>query len=135
MERKLAMQFVQSEAPSYPVMLVPPEILYTFNLKAPPPGNYSNVDSALFFSSKYIQYLSDSLFLEKYFESFVEQSRETGLDIFFPPDLDYFLQTERPAYVVRFAQMELAEDTIFLALKKGLIIGLLKRKFLITTLL
>lgn len=111
MERKLAYQFVQTEAPSFPVMLVPPDILHTFNLKAPPPGDYENVDSALFFSSKYIQYISDSAFLENYFSAFEEQSKETGLDIYFPPDLDSFLEVNKPAYIVRFAQMELSEDT------------------------
>lgn len=111
MERKLAMHFVQNEAPSHPVMLIPPEILYTFNMKAPPKGEYENVDSALFFSSKYIQHISDSAFLENYFRSFAEQSKETGLDVYFPTDLESFLETERPAYIVRFAQMELAEDT------------------------
>lgn len=118
MERKLAMQFVQSEAPDYPVMLVPPDILYTFNLKAPPSGKYKNVDSALFFSSKHIQYISDSLFLEKYFKSFVDQSKETGLDIYFPTDLESFLQLERPTYVVRYAQMELIEDTAIMRVEE-----------------
>lgn len=111
MERKLALQFVETEAPDYPVMLVPPDILYTFNLKAPPRGNYSNIDSALYFSSKYIRSISDSAFLENYFQSFAEQSKAYGLDIFFPPDLETFLNTEKPAYIVHFAQMELAEDT------------------------
>lgn len=118
MERKLALQFVQSEAPSYPVMLVPPDILYTFNLKAPPIGDYENVDSALFFSSKYIQYVSDSLFLKNYYNAFVDQSKETGLDIYFPSDLDHFLEVNRPAYIVRFAQMELAEDTAIMRVEE-----------------
>lgn len=118
MERKLAMQFVQNEAPSHPVMLIPPDILYTFNLKAPPIGDYDNIDSALFFSSKYIQHISDSAFLEVYYKSFVEQSRETGLDIYFPADLENFLKTNRPAYVVRFAQMELAEDTAIMQVEE-----------------
>jgi hypothetical protein len=111
MERKLALQFVETEAPDYPVMLVPPDILYTFNLKAPPLGKYSDIDSALYFSSKYIQYISDSAFLENYFSSFVEQSKATRLDIFFPTDLESFLNTKKPAYIVHFAQMELTEDT------------------------
>jgi len=111
LERKLAMEFVQSEAPSYPVMLVPPDILYTFNLKAPPVGDYEDVDSALFFSSKYIQYVSDSAFLENYFSAFIEQSQKNKLAVYFPEDLDSFLIMDRAAYIVRFAQMELAEDT------------------------
>lgn len=118
MERKLALQFVETEAPDYPVMVVPPDILYTFNLKAPPPGNYKNVDSALFFSSKYIQHISDSLFLKKYFDSFAEQSKATGLDIFFPTDLDSFLNTEKPAYIVNYAQMELSEDTAIMKVEE-----------------
>jgi len=105
------MEFVQSEAPSYPVMLVPPDILYTFNLKAPPVGDYEDVDSALFFSSKYIQYVSDSAFLENYFSAFIEQSQKNKLAVYFPEDLDSFLIMDRAAYIVRFAQMELAEDT------------------------
>jgi hypothetical protein len=111
MERKLAIQFVQQEAKGYPVMIVPPEILYTFNMKAPPEGTYENVDSALFFSSDYIKDISDSVFLHTYFKSFIEQSKETGLDLYFSPDIESFLEVKRPAYIVRFAQMELVEDT------------------------
>jgi hypothetical protein len=112
MERKLAMQFVDGEAKGYPVMLVPPDILYFFNEKAPPFGNYTNVDSALFYSSKYLQYTSDSAFLEKYFDSFISHAKKNGLSVYLPTDLQDFIETDRASYIVRFANMELIEDTM-----------------------
>lgn len=111
MERKLAQQFIDGDAKNTQVMLVPPDILYLFNEKGLAPGKYKNIDSAKFFNSQYVQYLSDSIFLESYFKSFVKQSEKYGLSIFFPNDINGFLETTTASYIVRFSQMELMEDT------------------------
>lgn len=111
MERKLAMQFVEAKAKETHVMLIPPDLLYSFNLKALPVGEYQNPDSVSYFTSKYVQYISDSAFLENYYKGFIEKSKEYGLQMYFPDHLNEFLDVETEAYVVRFAQMELAEDT------------------------
>lgn len=111
MERKLALQFIEGDAKTTSVMLVPPDILYMFNEKGLPYGHYDNIDSARFFSSKYIQHISDSTFLELYYKSFTSQAKEYGLEVYFPEAINEFLDTQTTSYIVRFAQMELMEDT------------------------
>lgn len=111
MERQLALQFIEGDAKTTSVMLLPPDILYMFNEKGLPYGNYDNIDSARFFSSKYIQHISDSTFLEHYYKSFTSQAKEYGLKIYFPDAINEFLETKTTSYIVRFAQMELMEDT------------------------
>lgn len=111
MEKQLAMQFVEGKAKETHVMLVPPDLLYLFNNKALPPGEYQNPDSVSFYTSKFVQYVSDSAFLENYFTGFINQTKEYGLLTYFPEDLNDFLNIEKEAYIIRFAQMELVEDT------------------------
>lgn len=111
MERKLAMQFVEAKAKETHVMLVPPDLLYLFNLKALPIGAHNNPDSISYFTSKYVQYVSDSVFLENYFKGFMDKTEEYGLQMYFPDRINEFLEVKTEAYVLRFAQMELTEDT------------------------
>lgn len=111
MEKQLAMQFVEGKAKETHIMLVPPDLLYLFNNKGLPPGEYKNPDSVSFYTSRYVQYISDSLFLENYYQGFLKTTKEYGLNTYFPADLNEFLNIETEAYVIRFAQMELAEDT------------------------
>lgn len=111
MERQLAMQFIEGDAKSTSVMLVPPDILYMFNEKGLPYGHYKNIDSAKFYSSTYIQHISDSAFLELYYKSFTSQAKEYGLNVYFPDALNEFLDSQSTSYIVQFAQMELTEDT------------------------
>ncbi len=111
MERKLALQFIEGDAKNTSVMLVPPEILYMFNEKGLPYGNYQNIDSAKFYNSDFIQYVSDSIFLENYFTYFNKHAKEYGLEIYFPNDISEFLKVQNTSYIVRFSQMELMEDT------------------------
>jgi len=111
MEQQLAMQFVEGKAKETHVMLVPPDLLYLFNNKGLPPGEYKNQDSVSFYSSKYVQYISDSAFLENYYQGFLNMTKNYGLLTYFPDDLNAFLNIEAEAYIIRYAQMELAEDT------------------------
>jgi len=111
MERKLALQFIEGDAKSTSVMLVPPDILYMFNEKGLPYGEYDNIDSAKFYNSKFIQYISDSVFLENYFNHFTKHAKEYGLEVYFPNDISDFLDVKNTAYIVRFSQMEIMEDT------------------------
>jgi len=111
MERQLAMQFIDGQAKSTHVMLVPPDLLHLYNNKQLNTEGNQNSDSLRFYSSKYVQYLSDSIFLENYFKGFTQKTQEYGLITYFPDDLNEFVNLQDLAYIMRFAQMELVEDT------------------------
>lgn len=115
MERKLALQFVEEQGKDVPVMLVPPPILYMFNNKPIDYSKYNpsiNQDSLSFHESKFLQYISDSIFLEKYLNAFIESTNNYGFKVFLPQDIEEFISLKEVAYVLRFAQMELVEDTL-----------------------
>ena len=115
MERKLALQFIEEETKEIPVMLVPPAILAMHNDKPVMSYNYSsdvNLDSLSFFQSIFLQHLSDSIFLENYFNSFINSSSSYGFKLYLPHEIENFIQEKRSAYIIRIAQMELIEDTI-----------------------
>lgn len=112
LERKLALEFVENNASGTPVMIVPVETLYMFSNKAIS-GSYheSNIDSISFHQSIYLQYVSDSIFLEHYYNSFIKKSQTYGLAIFLPDQINSFIEEKRSSYIIRMAQMELVEDT------------------------
>ncbi len=115
MERQLAMEFVEKQGKGTPVMLMPPALLYMFNNKPIKTLSYSkslNIDSLSFYQSEFLQYLSDSVFLENYMDAFITTSENYGFRIFLPYELDEFIRQEKVSYIVRIAQMELVEDTI-----------------------
>lgn len=111
LERELAMQYIEKEAPKTNLMVVPPDILFMFSDKALIDGDFKNKDSALFYQSKFLQYVSDSIFLETYFSAFAQQTAINGVNLFFPDQLSDFISQPNQSYIVRFAQMELLEDT------------------------
>jgi len=112
LERKLALDFIEGSGRGTPIMLVPPQILYMYNNKALVDYNQADADSLSFFSSKYLQYISDSTFMENYMNAFIEKAYASGLNIYLPHQLNQFLKEERHAYIVRIANMELSEDSI-----------------------
>ena len=113
MERQLALQFVESESKNTPVMLVPPPLLHMFNNKPiSNTSNSNNLDSLSFHQSDFLQYISDSIFLENYMNAFMEDSRKFGFHTFLPNDLEEFINQNKLAYIIRIPQMELVEDHI-----------------------
>ncbi len=115
MEKQLALEFVRTEGKGTPVMIVPPPILHMFNDK-PIPITYNaknlDLDSLNFYNSDFLQYVSDSIFLERYMNAFISHSNELGLIVFLPHELNQFLEQEKQAYIIKIPQMELAEDTM-----------------------
>jgi len=115
MERQLALQFVEYQGKQTPVMLVPPPLLYMFNNKPLQNITYDktiDLDSLSFYETEFLQYLSDSIFLENYMNSFISDCRDYGFKVFLPNDINTFLDSQNAAYIIHFAQMELSEDTI-----------------------
>ena len=67
-------------------------------------------DSALYYSSKYIQYIRDSIYLSVYIPSLIEELNQYGFKVYAENQLDTFLTIKEPAYVISIAQVEVDEN-------------------------
>ena len=74
------------------------------------PENFP-LDSILFQRTKLLKNISDSIFLENYLNGFIQSVSKKGFQVFLSNELDAFLAVETPAYIFKFAQVELAEET------------------------
>lgn len=114
-ERKLAMEFLRHKENKGAIMIVPPFSVDMFNNNEYNfdsinlPDNFP-LDSILFQQTKLLKQLSDSIFMEKYLNSFIDNLNKIGFQVFLPNELDTFLNANKPRYVFKFAQIELAES-------------------------
>ncbi len=113
-ERKLAREFLGSTE-NVSVLVFPPNFLYKANLKAYEVPNAKSLknetlDSILYNKSLFVQYVSDSVFLENYVNSFITELRNRHLNVFLPADSDLFFNFDGEKFVVDLAQVLLEED-------------------------
>lgn len=115
LERKMAMKFMRHDENKGAVLVVPPFLLDMYNA-----NKYSfdsvyipedfPLDSILFQQTKLLKQISDSLFVENYINSFILNLRNTGFQVYLPDQLEAFKNAESPAYIFKFAQVELSEE-------------------------
>ncbi len=115
LERKLAMEFIKKKEHKGAVMLVQPYFLNMYNnneyiLDSVILPKDFPLDSLLFQQTNLLKQISDSIFLENYLNGFINSLRQNGFQVFLPDELDAFRDVETPAYIFKFAQMELSEE-------------------------
>jgi hypothetical protein len=112
-ERKLAGDF-QTKGPQISLQLFTPDYLFKYSHKGELIDGFDTMnsqqqDSALFASSKFMQFISDSLFLEKYMNPFIDELRALGFKVYLDSSLDSLLAGNPQSYVVNIAQIQLDE--------------------------
>lgn len=112
-EYKLAKEF-RDNRPEFLLHLTPPPMLFKYNHKGELVDDLKNMnparqDSALFFSSGFIQYINDSVFLENYINSFLDEIRNLGFSVFLGHEADSFLFNHPQSYELTIAQIQLDE--------------------------
>lgn len=130
-EEKLAQGFVKNP-PGITLQVFTPDILYKFNHKGEEISGFDTLssarqDSALFVNSKFMQYVSDSIYLENYVNNFLNELRALGFTVYLDHSADEFLSGQPQSYVVNISQVQLdeynypledsqpLEDTVFYA--------------------
>ena len=113
MEKKLAQTFVKTP-PEINIQLFTPDILFKFNHKGEEIEGFNALtdaqqDSALYASSKFMQYVNDSIYLERYLNNFINELRALGFNVFLDNSVDSFLQRQPQSYVVNISQLQLDE--------------------------
>lgn len=112
-EKRLGKEFLK-EAPQFCVQVLPPLVVYKFNHKGEKIPGFDSLttaqqDSALAASSQFVKNVDDSIYLDKYVNSFIDQLRDIGFRVFIEGDVDTILQKEPQAYVVNMSQEQLDE--------------------------
>lgn len=114
-EQKLAQTFAKS-GPKIRLMVTPPDYIYKYNHKGEDIDGFAQMtdkqqDSALFYSSLFIQRLSDSSLLEEYINQFIAELRKANFEVYLPDQIDSFLSNQTQAYMVNISQIQLDEYT------------------------
>jgi len=112
-EQKVAKTFIQSPH-MISLMVNPPAYTLKYNHKGEEIEGFDSVsssrqDSLLWIKSKYIQFLSDSIVLENYMNSFIDELRLLGFNVYLNNAIDSFMLNKSQAYIVDVSQIQLDE--------------------------
>jgi hypothetical protein len=113
LEKKFGKEFV-AQAPKICIDLNVPDYLFKFNHKGELIPGFDSLtsaqqDSALYAYSHFIRYIDDSMFLDNYVNSFIDELRGIGFRVFMDGTVDSILRNEAQAYVVSMSQVQLDE--------------------------
>lgn len=113
MERKLGKQFM-GMTPQISIEVYTPQNLFKFSHKGEKIQGFDSLnaarqDSALFASSRFIKYVDDSIFLDRFVNSFIDELRRYGFRVFVDSNVDTILRKEKQSYVVNMSQVQLDE--------------------------
>ncbi len=113
-EHRLAKEYIR-KGHDEALLVIPSDFLYKTNTsyQEPDPVNLISErakDSVGYFNSTYLQYISDSVFLEKFYNAFLKEMEESGYDIYLPADSLVFESESQQKWTIRFAQLQLEED-------------------------
>jgi len=112
-EGKLGKEFL-AQTPQICIEVYTPDNLYKFSHKGEKITGFDSLsgpqqDSALYASSRFIRFVDDSAFLDKYVNAFIDGLREIGFRVFVDSKADTALRTYPQAYVVNMSQVQLDE--------------------------
>ena len=112
-EQKLAQSFVKN-TPKIRLLVIPPDYIYKYNHKGEMVEDFDRMtereqDSALFYSSRYVQKISDSVVLENYVNQFITELRKAKFEVFLPEQIDSFRIDQTQAYMVNISQIQFDE--------------------------
>ncbi len=112
-EWRLARSYIDS-APEVSILILPANYVFKKNLKVEELDDTTSMsgealDSALMANSVFLRELSDSIFLEAFVNSMIEEFLRLGYDVYTENMLDSFLFAKGPAWFLNIAQVELEE--------------------------
>lgn len=112
-EYKLAKEF-RDNPPEFYFHVTPPGLLFKYNHKGEVVEDLNKMsareqDSALFFSSSFVRYINDSIFLENYVNGFLDELRKLKFTVFIGHQADSFLLNQQQSYEINIAQIQVDE--------------------------
>ena len=113
-DRKLAKQFVESN-PDISILVIPTNDIFKVNMKRDELGDDTldmdewQIDSMLMAKSLFLKDISDSIFLESYYNSFFDELDKLHIKTYTEDYVDSFLFIKSPAFLLNIAQIEVDE--------------------------
>ncbi len=107
--RKLAADFVNKESYDVAVLLLP--AMYLDYMQKDAADKLYPITTTTPGSSKLLPQVSDSIFMESYYNTFINHLEQTNIQVFTSDQMTDFLNFKGKAYVAEMAQMELVEST------------------------
>lgn len=113
-ERKLAKEFIQRKD-SVSVFLLPTDIVFKTNLKTWLIDDYDRLSEKkqaqlLYDSSKYLQFLNDTIFVKRFMSNLQATLRKYGMKTYSSNQLVEFMEIQTLAYQIAWVQCEIEED-------------------------
>jgi hypothetical protein len=108
-ERRLARQFITSEADLNVLILPPPGLIknyYPIHPDSIPDDERITFDLE---DSRFLQYVEDSLLIRYFVQSLTEELQRFDVKVFTPEQIDTFFQLDTNAFVFSIAQLEVME--------------------------
>lgn len=105
--------YYMKHSPKGSILLMRPDFIYKNNymrFDLSDQMSETEKDSVAFFRSSYLQYISDSAFLDEYMNNFIDRLLSAGFDVYAQEYLDSFMITGPPAYIVNVAQLQMEES-------------------------
>ena len=112
-ERKIAREYIGNDT-TRSVLVIPTDYIFKTSLKSYEIDSAGILDewvldSLLWENSLFLKYISDSLFLDYYFENYYAEMEALGFTVYRADSLMSFLTGKTNAYIVNLAQLELEE--------------------------
>jgi len=112
-ERKVARTFATASG-EINLLVIPPDYVFKYNHKGEAIENFASLnqqqqDSALWATSRFMQFVSDSLILDNYMNKFIDELRALGFKVYLDDAVDSFMTGKPQSYVIDISQMQLDE--------------------------
>jgi hypothetical protein len=112
-ERELAKQYLETGIQEDVMVMIPDHVYKTslkqYEIDSAEEMDEWTLDSTLYAKSLFIQYISDSLFLEQYTGSYITELKKLGIRVYIEEWMDTFLLLQKPALVINLTQIEIEE--------------------------
>lgn len=111
-ERMIGNYYIK-HSPKGSILLLRPNLVYKNNhmrFDLSDQMNETEKDSVAYYRSSYLQYISDSAFLDEYMNNFIDRMLSAGYDVFAQEYIDSFMIVGPPSYIVNVAQLQLEES-------------------------
>ncbi len=113
LERELAREYVKNHK-GEGVLLLPTDLLYKANPAASIDTTVCKTaaqqDSVAYFTSAYVQFVSDSIFLTLFTNALIDELEKYGYEVTLGQAADEFLGSDNPAWIIQLSQLQLEED-------------------------
>ncbi len=112
-EKKLAKSYAE-QPEMMPLLVLSTDFIYKANLKEfeiedAEELTKDELDSALYYNSRFLKEINDSVFIERYLDAFIEELMLLGFNVFRAEQFNEFLHLNKEGYTINLSQLSIEE--------------------------